>query len=106
MEHHWKTFIKDHLKKLIIPSKYTETGEPEFPEGRYRRWETQDLAIELKDGVIIHDSYDIRVNPDFELTLDVRSDDFLVIISVDYGRQEIPWHDVVNIKITGNNFAW
>jgi hypothetical protein len=50
MEHNWKTFIKAHLKKLIIPAKYTEIGMPEFPEDRYRRWETQDLAIELTEA--------------------------------------------------------
>jgi hypothetical protein len=106
MEHPWKTFIKAHLKKLIIPAKYTETGVPEFPEDRYRRWETQDLAIEITDGTMMSDNYDMLVNPDFELTLDIRSDDYLVIISIDYGRKQVPWHDVVNIAITGNGFVW
>jgi hypothetical protein len=106
MEHHWKTFIKAHLKKLIIPAKYAETGEPVFPDDRYRRWETQDLAIELTDGTIMRDTYDTPVNPDFELALDIRSDECLVIVSVDYGRQQIPWHEVANIAITGNGFVW
>jgi hypothetical protein len=82
MEHHWKTFIKAHLKKLIIPAKYAETGEPVFPADRYRRWETQDLAIELADCTMMRDTYDTLVNPDFELALDTRSDEFLVIVSV------------------------
>lgn len=106
MEHNWKTFIKAHLKKLIIPAKYTEIGMPEFPEDRYRRWETQDLAIELTDGSIMRDEYDVLVNPDFELALDVRSDDYLVIISVDFDRKMVPWNDVANITITGNGFVW
>jgi len=102
----WKIFIETHLKKLIIPAKYTETGVPEYPPHRYRRWETQDLAIELTDGTITADAYDTLLNPDFELTLDTRSDDYLVVISIDYGRKEIPWSKVSNITITRNGFVW
>ena len=102
----WKAFIEAHLKKLIVPAKYTDGGVPEFPPDRYRRWETQDLAIELTDGTIITDTYDTLANPDFEVALDTRSDDYLVVISIDYGRKEIPWSEVANISVTGNAFVW
>jgi hypothetical protein len=79
-----------------------KSGEPEHLVYFY----SSALPIELTDGTIMRDTYDTLVNPDFELALDIRSDECLVIVSVDYGRQQIPWHEVANIAITGNGFVW